>query len=113
MSTESPQKDKNSQNKKWELVSGVQKGLEDLNTENPNNPEIKSAIEQAEKIMEMKNKISKQEENLRLRMLISSRERNVYLEKLRKIEEFCEEKNWDDQEHLMKEIYDILYNDAN
>jgi hypothetical protein len=46
-------------------------------------------------------------------MLISSRERNVYLEKLRKIEEFCEEKNWDEPSGLLKSIYEILYNDNN
>jgi hypothetical protein len=59
----------------------------------------------------MREKISKQGEDLKLSLLISSRERNVYLEKLRKIEEFCEEKNWEDGDGLLKEIYNTLYGD--
>jgi hypothetical protein len=61
----------------------------------------------------MKEKISKQQENLKLRLLIASRERNVYLEKLRKVEEYGEEKNWNDENHLLKKLYEILYNDSN
>jgi hypothetical protein len=59
----------------------------------------------------MREKIINQSENLQLTLLISSRERNVYLEKLRKIEEFCEEKNWEDSDGTLKEIYNILYGD--
>ena len=66
-----------------------------------------------DKFKELKDNFLKQEENLKLRLLISSRERNVYLEKLRKIEEYCEEKNWEDKDGLLKEIYEILYNDSN
>jgi hypothetical protein len=57
----------------------------------------------------MKDKIEAQSEDLKLSLLISSRERNVYLEKLRKIEEFCEENKWDDSDSFLKEIYQILY----
>ncbi len=57
----------------------------------------------------MKDNIKKQDENLKLRSLISSRERNVLLEKLRNIESHCEEKNWDDPDNVMKDIYAILY----
>jgi hypothetical protein len=99
-------------NKRWELLSGVKKGLEELNNETGNsNPEIKTLIQAADKFKDMRDKVTKQEENLKLALLVSSRERNVYLEKLRKIEEFCEDKNWEDQDGLMKEIYDILYSD--
>ncbi len=59
----------------------------------------------------MRDKISNQTDELKLTQLISSRERNVYLEKLRKIEEFCEENNWEDEDGVMKEIYEILYGD--
>lgn len=59
----------------------------------------------------MKNKVSKQQENLKLRLLIASRERNVYLEKLRKVEEYGEEKSWNDEKKVFKKIYEILYND--
>jgi hypothetical protein len=68
-------------------------------------------LENSDKLKEIKEKITKQEENLKLQLLISSRERNVYLEKLRKIEEFCEERNWEDPEALLKEIYGLLYNE--
>jgi hypothetical protein len=99
--------------KRWELLPGVKKGLEELYLDSNNNQEIKNLIDNTEKLKEMKEKLTKGEENLKLRLLISSRERNVYLEKLRKIEEFCEEKNWEDSENILKEIYDILYNDNN
>ena len=59
----------------------------------------------------MKEKVIKQQENLKLRLLIASRERNVYLEKLRKVEEYGEEKNWSGEKNVLKKIYDILYND--
>jgi hypothetical protein len=98
--------------KRWELLNEVKKGLVELNSETLGNyPEIQSLIQNTDKFKEMKEKIAKQEENLKLELLISSRERNVYLEKLRKIEEFCEDKNWEDPDGLLKEIYDILYVD--
>jgi hypothetical protein len=59
----------------------------------------------------LKEKVIKQQENLKLRLLIASRERNVYLEKLRKVEEYGEEKNWSGEKNVLKKIYDILYND--
>ena len=59
----------------------------------------------------MKEKINDQRENLKLRMLIASRERNVYLEKLRKLEEFGEVKEWKDKKEVLKTIYGILYKD--
>lgn len=61
----------------------------------------------------MKEKITKQQENLKLRLLIASRERNVYLEKLRKVEEYCEEKSWKDENNNLRKIYEILYSDTN
>jgi len=68
-----------------------------------------SLIENINRLKELKDNIKKQDENLKLRSLISSRERNVLLEKLRNIESHCEEKNWDDTENVMKDIYSILY----
>ncbi len=59
----------------------------------------------------MKEKIFKQRENLKLRMLIASRERNVYLEKLRKLEEYGDNKEWKDKKEILKNIYEMLYND--
>jgi hypothetical protein len=59
----------------------------------------------------MKDSLTKQEDELKLHLLISSRERNVYLEKLRKVEEFCESKDWSDTNGILRQIYDILYND--
>lgn len=97
--------------KKWELLGGVKKGLEEISNEVGNNPDVKSLIEQTDKIQEMRGKICTQSENLKLSLLISSRERNVYLEKLRKIEEFCEDKNWEDKDGMLKDIYNILYGD--
>ena len=97
--------------KKWELLGGVKKGLEEIAVQSRNNPEIKSLIENTDKLKDTREKILRQEEELKLSLLISSRERNVYLEKLRKIEEFGEEKNWEDEEGLLKDIYGILYCD--
>ncbi len=68
-------------------------------------------IEITDKLKDTREKILKQEEDLKLSLLISSRERNVYLEKLRKIEEFGEENNWEDQDSTLKELYEILYDD--
>ena len=59
----------------------------------------------------MKEKLTRQDENLKLELLISSRERNVYLEKLRKIEEFGEEKKWESHDNILQEVYKILYGD--
>jgi hypothetical protein len=70
-------------------------------------------MDTAEKLKYLNENISNQNEDLKLTMLISSRERNVYLEKLRKIEEYGEEKNWEDSSGLLKSIYEILYNDNN
>jgi len=46
---------------------------------------------------------------MKLSLLVSSRERNVYLEKLRKIEEYCEDRNWEDPDGLLKEVKKKLY----
>jgi hypothetical protein len=97
--------------KKWELLNGVKKGLQEILIESNNHPEVKFLIDSTDKLKETKEKINKQSEELKLGLLISSRERNVYLEKLRKIEEYCEERNWEDSDGLMKEIYEILYGD--
>lgn len=97
--------------KKWELLNGVKKGLQEILIESNNHPEVKFLIDSSDKLKETREKINKQSEELKLGLLISSRERNVYLEKLRKIEEYCEEKNWDDSDGFMKEIYEILYGD--
>ena len=70
-----------------------------------------SLLESGGKLKQMKEKTNKQRENLKLRLLIASRERNVYLEKLRKLEEFGENKDWKDKKQILKSIYDILYND--
>lgn len=94
--------------KRWELLTEVKRGLQELPMESP---EIPKLIETTEKLQELKEKISMQQEDLKLEYLISCRERNVYLEKLRKAEEFCEDKNWTDEDGIMKDIYDILYND--
>ena len=61
----------------------------------------------------MKEKVNNQQANLKLRLLIASRERNVYLEKLRKVEEYGEQKEWNDENDALKRIYEILYNDNN
>lgn len=97
--------------KKWDLLGGVKKGLQEILIESNNHPEVKSMIDSTGKLKESKEKINKQSEELKLGLLISSRERNVYLEKLRKIEEYCEERNWEDGDKLLKEIYEILYGD--
>ena len=97
--------------KKWDLLGGVKKGLQEILIESNYHPEVKSMIDSTDKFKESKEKINRQSEELKLGLLISSRERNVYLEKLRKIEEYCEERNWEDGEKLMKEIYEILYGD--
>jgi hypothetical protein len=97
--------------KKWELLNGVKKGLQEILIESNNHPEVKFLIDSTDKLKETRDKINKQSEELKLGLLISSRERNVYLEKLRKIEEYCEERNWEDSDGLMKEIYEILYGD--
>lgn len=108
--------------RRWELLKGVRKSLEDLNQKELENQSLTrfklnqknySLIEAADQFKNFKEKISKQQENLKLRLLIASRERNVYLEKLRKVEEYGEDKNWNDENNLLKKIYEILYNDAN
>jgi hypothetical protein len=68
-------------------------------------------IEGTDKLQQMRGKIQNQTENLKLTLLISCRERNVYFEKLRKIEEFCEDRKWEDNKGYMKEMYNILYGD--
>lgn len=69
-------------------------------------------IEASDNFKDLKEKVTKQQQNLKLRLLIASRERNVYLEKLRKVEEYGEEKNWNDEKNVLKKIYEMLYNDA-
>jgi len=98
--------------KRWELLEGVEKGIEELKLES-NNPEIKSLLSSLQKMKELKKSLSAQEEELKLRLLISSRERNVYLEKLRKIEEFGEENKWIDNSGYLSRLSEILYNDYN
>ena len=100
--------------KRWELLMGVQKGIEDLN-QYPNiiDPEeLKTLYESLEKMKQLKENITNQEKHLKLRLLVSSRERNVYLEKLRKVEEYGENKNWkDSSDDFFTQLNDLLYND--
>ena len=105
--------------KRWELLGGVEKGMEDLLNEYDlvenivEIQEIKVLIESLKHMKTLREKITKQEEELKLRLLISSRERNIYLEKLRKIEEYGENKNWKDDDNVyLNKISEILYNDA-
>lgn len=101
--------------KRWELLFGVQKGIEDLFQYSNiiDKDELQMLLDSLEKMKNLKENISNQEKELKLRLLISSRERNVYLEKLRKIEEFGENKNWKDQgeEEFFNQLNDLLYND--
>lgn len=99
--------------KRWELLEGVEKGIEELKLEQSNNPEIDTLLSSLQKMKELKKALSSQEEELKLRLLISSRERNVYLEKLRKIEEFGEESKWIDNTGYLSRLSEILYNDYN
>jgi hypothetical protein len=101
--------------KRWELIYGVQKGIEDLfqYTSFVDKEELQMLLDSLNKMKVLKDQISNQEKDLKLRLLVSSRERNVYLEKLRKIEEFGESKNWKDDSNveLFSKLSDLLYND--
>lgn len=101
--------------KRWELIYGVQKGIEDLfqYTSFVDKVELQMLLDSLDKMKNLKDKISNQEKELKLRLLVSSRERNVYLEKLRKIEEYGESKNWKDDNsvELFSKLSDLLYND--
>lgn len=103
--------------KRWELISGVEKGMQDLlqeyaeDEDNLATQELSILIDSLKKMKKQKDAILLQEEELKLRLLISSRERNVYLEKLRKIEEYGEENNWKDDNNYLIKISEILYND--
>lgn len=104
--------------KRWELLSGVQKGIEELLNEydalqdTKEIDEVKILIDSLKRMKDIKEKITSQEEELKLRLLISSRERNVYLEKLRKIEEYGEDKEWKDEDGFLSQISEILYSDS-
>ena len=101
--------------KRWELIYGVQKGIEDLfqHSNLINKEELQMLLDSLEKMKTLKESISAQEKELKLRLLVSSRERNVYLEKLRKTEEYGETKNWKDSGNveLFSKLSDLLYND--
>jgi hypothetical protein len=101
--------------KRWELIYGVQKGIEDLFQYSSylDKEELQTLLSSLDKMKSLKDKISTQEKELKLRLLVSSRERNVYLEKLRKIEEFGESKSWNDDNNLelFSKLSDLLYND--
>lgn len=100
--------------KRWELLMGVHKGIEDL-LQYPNFidvEEVKMLLESLEKMRLLKDNIYNQEKELKLRLLVSSRERNVYLEKLRKTEEFGEKNNWKDHSDVFfPQLNDLLYKD--
>jgi len=101
--------------KRWDLINGVQKGIEDLFQSNYiESEELNTLLASLEKMRLLKENITNQEKELKLRLLISSRERNVYLEKLRKIEESGESKNWKGTEYendFFSKLNDLLYND--
>ena len=98
--------------KRWDLLDGVQNGIEELKDDNKN-PEIDVLLQSLKKMRDLKQSITSQEEELKLRLLVSSRERNVYLEKLRKIEEYGEQKEWKDPIGYLSQLSEILYSDYN
>lgn len=104
---------KKTKEKRWDLLEGVQRGIEELKLEESNNSEIDLLLSSLKMMKDLKEKLNVQEEELKLRLLICSRERNVYLEKLRKIEEFGEEHEWKDSIGFMSKLSEILYSDAN
>ena len=89
--------------KRWKLIPQIEKGLDDLLVQTNNNPEIQS-------LKDSLKKITAQEKELKLGKLIALKERNGYLEKLRQIEDIGSNLDWDDDEGILKEISDLLYN---
>ena len=97
--------------KRWELVSKIEEGLNNLLETYNNNTKLKAYKKKLEKMKNLKEQLSKQEQDLKLANIVTLRERNVYLEKLRNIEEIGEEKDWEDEEGFLQVIKDLLYKD--
>ena len=97
--------------KRWELVSKIEEGLNNLLETYNNNTKLKAYKKKLEKMKNLKEQLSKQEQDLKLANIVTLRERNVYLEKLRNIEEIGEEKDWEDEEGFLQVIHDLLYKD--
>ena len=93
--------------KRWELVSKIEEGLNNLLETYNNNTKLKAY----KKMKNLKEQLSKQEQDLKLANIVTLRERNVYLEKLRNIEEIGDEKDWEDEEGFLQVIQDLLYKD--
>ena len=96
--------------KRWKLIPQIEKGLDDLLVQTNNNSEIQSLKDSLNKMKDLKEKITAQEKELKLGKLIALKERNGYLEKLRQIEDIGSNLDWDDDEGILKEISDLLYN---
>ena len=97
--------------KRWELVSKIEEGLNNLLETYNNNTKLKAYKKKLEKMKNLKEQLSKQEQDLKLANIVTLRERNVYLEKLRNIEEIGEKKDWEDEEGFLQVIHDLLYKD--
>lgn len=97
--------------KRWELVSKIEEGLNNLLETYNNNTKLKAYKKKLEKMKNLKEQLSKQEQDLKLANIVTLRERNVYLEKLRNIEEIGDEKDWEDEEGFLQVIQDLLYKD--
>ena len=97
--------------KRWELVSKIEEGLNNLLETYNNNTKLKAYKKELEKVKNLKEQLSKQEQDLKLANIVTLRERNVYLEKLRNIEEIGDEKDWEDEEGFLQVIQDLLYKD--
>ena len=102
--------------KRWKLIPQIEKGLDDLLVQTNNNPEIQSLKDSLNKMKDLKEKITFEfpeahdYKELKLGKLIALKERNGYLEKLRQIEDIGSNLDWDDDEGILKEISDLLYN---
>ena len=97
--------------KRWELLSKIEEGLNNLLETYNNNKKLKAYKKKLEKMKNLKEQLSKQEQDLKLANIVTLRERNVYLEKLRNIEEIGDEKDWEDEEGFLQIIQDLLYKD--
>ena len=97
--------------KRWELVSKIEEGLNNLLETYNNNTKLKAYKKKLEKMKNLKEQLSKQEQDLKLANIVTLRERNVYLEKLRNIEEIGDKKDWEDEEGFLLVIQDLLYKD--
>ena len=97
--------------KRWELVSKIEEGLNNLLETYNNNTKLKAYKKKLEKMKNLKEQLSKQEQDLKLANIVTLRERNVYLEKLRNIEEIGDKKDWEDEEGFLQVIQDLLYKD--